>query len=37
MCTTCNYTIHRDRHNFGWSRDYPPTRVIDYEAIYAKS
>ncbi len=24
MCVTCNYTIHRDRHNFGWSRDFAP-------------
>ena len=24
MCVACSYTIHRDRHNFGWSRDFAP-------------
>ncbi len=24
MCVACNYTIHRDKHNFGWSRDFAP-------------
>ena len=24
MCVACDYTIHRDRHNFGWSRDFEP-------------
>ncbi|WP_131194891.1 acetamidase/formamidase family protein [Lichenihabitans psoromatis] len=27
MCVACNYTIHRDRHNFGWSRDIEPVLV----------
>lgn len=25
MCVACDYTIHRDRHNFGWSRDFAPS------------
>jgi len=24
MCVTCDYTIHRKHHNFGWNRDFAP-------------
>jgi len=24
MCVACNYTIHRQRHHFGWNRDFEP-------------
>ncbi len=24
MCVACSYTIHRENHNFGWNRDFPP-------------
>jgi acetamidase/formamidase len=24
MCVVCNYTIHRQRHHFGWNRDFEP-------------
>jgi acetamidase/formamidase len=24
MCVTCDHTIHRARHHFGWNRDFPP-------------
>jgi acetamidase/formamidase len=24
MCMTCNHTIHRNNHNFAWSRDFAP-------------
>ena len=27
MCLTCDHTIHRRSHNFGWSRDFTPALV----------
>jgi acetamidase/formamidase len=27
MCIACTHTIHRDRHNFGWNKDFEPAVV----------
>ncbi|MCF3643283.1 acetamidase/formamidase family protein [Rhizobium sp. TRM95111] len=27
MCVACNHTIHRDRHHFGWNRDFAPALI----------
>ncbi|MEK1889125.1 MAG: acetamidase/formamidase family protein [Phyllobacterium sp.] len=27
MCVTCNHTIHRARHHFGWNRDFEPALI----------
>lgn len=27
MCVACDHTIHRNRHHFGWNRDFEPTLV----------
>jgi acetamidase/formamidase len=41
MCVACDYTIHSSKHNFGWSRDFPPAltarpgSTIHFECIDA--
>jgi acetamidase/formamidase len=27
MCVTCDHTIHRTRHHFGWNKDFEPTLI----------